>query len=261
MASHFVWYELMTDDVAGAKAFYDNVVGWTIAAEPVAPGMDYRMIGRSDGGHAGGVLGLTDAMVSGGARPGWLGYLHAPDIDSTVAAIEADGGAVQMPATDMPGVGRIAMVADPQGAQFYLMRPTPPPGAEDAQSDVFSVVRPQHVRWNELTAIDDAAALAFYSKHFGWTQSGSMPMGPAGNYTFLAADGVGIGAAMASASATAASWRYYIGVADIDAAVAAVKAGGGEVLDGPHQIPGGEFSVHGRDPQGASFGLVGPRKE
>jgi predicted enzyme related to lactoylglutathione lyase len=81
-----------------------------------------------------------------------------------------------------------------------------------------------------------------------------------GDYTLVAANGVTIGAVMRLSSAAAASWRYYIGVEDIDAAFKAVAAGGGTVIDGPHEIPGGEFSLHGRDPQGAEFGLVGPRK-
>src|SRR3546814_1145298 len=88
-------------------------------------------------------------MLAGGARPAWMGYLYTPDVDATIAAIEADGGAVHMPATDLP-VGRLAMLSDPQGAVFYVMNPIPPAGMEDRDSDVFSVTEAQHVRWNEL---------------------------------------------------------------------------------------------------------------
>ena len=150
-ASNFIWYELMTPDPAGAARFYGAVVGWTIASErdPAAGDMDYRMIGRSDGGNAGGVMALGADMIAGGARPIWIGYLHVPDVDAAIAAIETDGGSVRMPAMDLP-VGRIAMVADPQGAPFYVMTPTPPPGMEGVESDVFSVTEVQHIRWNEL---------------------------------------------------------------------------------------------------------------
>jgi predicted enzyme related to lactoylglutathione lyase len=58
----------------------------------------------------------------------------------------------------------------------------------------------------------------------------------------------------------ASAWTYYIGVDDIDRAAAATTAGGGRILQGPMEIPGGEFSLNAIDPQGASFGLVGPRK-
>ena len=122
-ASNFIWYELMTPDPAGAARFYGAVVGWTIAAErdPASGDMDYRMIGRSDGGQAGGVLALDAEMIAGGAHPVWLGYLHVADVDAAVEAIEADGGSVRMPAFDI-AVGRIAMVADPNGATLDQVR-------------------------------------------------------------------------------------------------------------------------------------------
>jgi predicted enzyme related to lactoylglutathione lyase len=114
-----VWYELMTTDPDGATAFYGNVVGWRIS-ESIPGDQDYRMIGRSDGGFAGGVLGLTDEMRQHGARPIWLGYIGVDDVDATVSKIEAKGGKALMPVFDIPQ-GRIAMVADPQGAEFALV--------------------------------------------------------------------------------------------------------------------------------------------
>ena len=261
-ASNFIWYELMTPDPAGAAAFYGAVVGWSIAAqgEQSASGVDYRMIGRSDGGNAGGVLALHADMLAGGARPCWLGYLHTSDVDAAIAAITADGGTVQMPAMDI-AVGRIAMVTDPQGAPFYIMDPIPPAGADKAESDVFSVTEAQHVRWNELSTSDPDAAIAFYTKHFGWGQEGEMDMGELGAYRFIQRGEVMIGAVMPLMEGMPASiWSYYIGVDDIDRALAAVKANGGTVTNEPMEIPGGEYAMNAIDPQGASFGLVGPRK-
>ncbi|WP_374526150.1 VOC family protein [Sphingopyxis sp.] len=261
-ASNFIWYELMTPDPAGAARFYGAVVGWTIPAEgePTAGGVDYRMIGRSDGGNAGGVLALNADMIAGGARPFWIGYIHTPDVDAAVAAIEGDGGGVQMPAMDIP-VGRIAMVTDPQGAPFYVMTPAPPPGMEDMESDVFSVDRPQHIRWNELATTAPDAAIAFYKKHFGWGQEGAMDMGELGAYRFIQRGDVGLGAVMPlMPGMTAPMWSFYIGVDDIDRARAAVTANGGTITNEPMEIPGGEYAMNGIDPQGAAFGLVGPRK-
>lgn len=258
----FVWYELMTTDPDGAAAFYGPVVGWTIAghSNPAETGgVDYRMIVRGDGGNAGGVLGLSQDMRDGGAQPCWLGYLSAADVDAKVADIVADGGKVRMPAVDLP-VGRIAMVTDPQGVPFYVMKPIPPEGAPEGVSDVFSPMEPQHVRWNELSTSDDAAAIAFYTKHFDWTQEGAMPMGEYGDYHFIQKDGVGLGAIMPKMpEMPVAAWTYYIGVDDIDRAVAAIKANGGQVFADPMEIPGGEYALNASDPQGAHFGLVGPR--
>ena len=258
----FIWYELITPDPAAAKRFYDAVVGWDIATESVSPDTEYRMIGRSDGGNAGGVLTSTDEMMSNGARPVWLGYLFTKDVDAAVEAIVADGGSAMMPPWDQPGVGRLAMVTDPDGAPFYLMDPLPPEGQPDAVSDVFSVDKPQHVRWNELSADDSDRAIAFYAQHFGWGQEGSMPMGEMGDYKFLQHGGVSIGAVMPRPpQMSRAAWTFYIGVDDIDRAGAAITEGGGQIISGPHEIPGGEFSIDAFDPAGAHFGLVGPRKQ
>lgn len=257
----FIWYELMTPDPEGSKAFYDAVVGWDVSPEGPPEYAGYRMIGRSDGKFAGGVLPLTPEMQQHGARPTWLGYLHVQDVDEKLKAIEAAGGKTQMPATDIPNVGRIAMVTDPQGAPFYIMKPLPPQGDPNAKSDVFSVNEAQRVRWNELSTTDQDGAVDFYQRQFGWKQEGTMPMGEMGDYRFIQANGVNIGAIMRKPPQLPVSmWTYYVGVDDIDRAIAAINNGGGKVLNGPHEIPGGEFALTGLDPQGASFGLVGPRK-
>lgn len=261
-AANFIWYELMTPDPAAAARFYGAVTGWTIpdTGEQTAGGVDYRMIVRSDGGHAGGVLTLNADMIAGGARPIWIGYLDVADVDAAVAAIKADGGSVQMGPMDI-AVGRIAMVADPQGAPFYVMDPIPPEGMEDMKSDVFSVTEAQHMRWNELATNDPDAATGFYQKHFGWGQEGAMDMGALGQYRFFQNGGEMIGAVMPLMDGyPVPAWTFYIGVDDIDRAIAAVTANGGQLVNGPHEIPGGEFSANAIDPQGAAFGLIGPRK-
>ena len=117
----FIWYELMTTDPEGAKAFYDTVVGWDIG-EGAPEYNGYRMINRKDGGFAGGVLPLTAEMQQHGARPTWLGYIYVPDVDQAVGKIEAAGGTALMPAMDIPNVGRFAVVQDPQGATFALFK-------------------------------------------------------------------------------------------------------------------------------------------
>lgn len=257
----FIWYELMTSDAKSAKAFYDSVVGWNIDAQAASTlPIDYRMIKRSDGKFAGGVLTLSKDMADHGAQPGWFGYVHVPSVDAAVEHMVGAGGKVHLPARDMDGVGRMAMVSDPQGAVLYLMTPTPPASDPNAKSDVFSYTEAEHVRWNELSTADPKAAAALYAELLGWRQEGSMPMGPMGDYLFLHhGDGM-IGAVMQKTpGAPCSAWGYYIGVDDIDRAAKAVQAGGGKLLGELQEIPGGEFSVKCRDPQGADFGLVGPR--
>ena len=166
-----------------------------------------------------------------------------------------------IPPWDQPGVGRLAMVTGPEGAPFYLMDPIPPEGKPDAVSDVFSVDQPQHVRWNELWSSDPERSIDFYKRRFRWTQEGDMDMGEMGKYQFVQHDGVGIGAVMPTMPDMPGSmWNFYVGVDDIDRAAEAVRSGGGQVVNGPMEIPGGEYALNGVDPQGALFGLVGPRK-
>src|SRR3954462_5771514 len=111
-AGSFIWYELMTTDPEAIARFYAAVVGWTIGSpEPnQGGGMDYRVIGRADGGFAGGALRLTGDMQEHGARPLWIRYFSPANVDRQVAAIVRECGTLQMPATDIPNVGRIAML-------------------------------------------------------------------------------------------------------------------------------------------------------
>lgn len=262
-AGSFIWYELMTPDPDTIAPFYAAVVGWRIAPRDAGQtgDMDYRMIGRTDGGSAGGVFRLTAEMQQHGARPTWLPYLYTPSVDSACAAIVSDGGKVLMPAFNLP-VGRIAMVTDPQGVPFYVMTPVPPPGKPDAASDVFDPRAEQRVNWNELASPDLDASKAFYSHHFDFEFNESMDMGPMGPYCFIDHHGQRLGAMMRRASdEQPLAWLFYFGVPSVATAARAVTSHGGKVLMGPHQVPTGEWIILATDPAGAGFGLVGPKGE
>lgn len=253
----FIWYELMTSDSDAAGRFYSMIVpGWRFG-ERMPGNIDYRAIERSDGGNAGGVLQLDDSMRSQGARPMWLGYVNVANVDDSVASIQRAGGKALMPPFDVPGVGRIAMVADPQGAPIYVMQPIPPAGREKEASDVFSADRPERVSWNELSTSDPAAARRFYREQFGWESDDFMDMGEMGEYRFLDHRSMRIGALCGVAPGQLPKWRYYFRVPSICDAKAAAQANGGSIAIGPHQVPGGDWIVIGTDPQGAEFALVG----
>jgi len=252
----FIWYELLTTNIAAAKRFYDAVVGWNIQDKSDFPN-DYRMIGRSDGKFAGGAMQLSEESKEHGARPCWLGYILVPDVDASVASISAEGGQVHMPAFDIPGVGRVAMVTDPQGAPFYVMKPNPPEGDPNAKSDVFDTKAEQRVGWNELSTSDPVAARRFYGEQFGWTSEQFMPMGEHGEYRFIEQDGVTIGAIAGTMEGQHPHWRFYVRVPSIGRAKEAVEANGGKVAMGPMEVPGGDHILIGFDPQGAEFALVG----
>ncbi len=252
----FIWYELLTTDMAGAKSFYDAVVGWNIQDRSDFPN-DYRMIGRSDGKFAGGAMQLTEDMKQNGARPTWLGYILVGDVDASVDAISGEGGKVYMPPFDIPGVGRVAMVTDPQGAPFYVMKPLPPEGDPNAKSDVFSPDGDQRVGWNELTTSDPAAARNFYGDQFGWGTDEYMDMGDMGQYRFIDHDGQRIGALCGVMPGGQPKWRFYFRVPSAAKAKEVAEANGGTIAMGPHQVPTGDWIIIGSDPQGAEFALVG----
>ena len=257
----FIWYELLTTDLAAAADFYQAVAGLQIPREAAPGPQDYRMIGTPGGGHVGGAMQLTSDMMEKGARPTWLGYVGVDDVDATVQRIEAAGGSTQMAAIEVPDVGTMAMVADPQGAPFYVMAPTPPKGDEDKTSDAFHREKAGHVAWNELHTSDLDGALAFYKGQLGWEESDRMDM-PNGAYQMFKVGGAefACGGMMANPDVPRPTWLFYLRVENIDSAYAQVGTAGGRTLMPPHEIPGGDFIVMGFDPQGAMFAVVGPRK-
>jgi uncharacterized protein len=249
----WVWYELMTPDADGAQAFYSTVLDWKIA-NPANDGFDYREIQAADDGYVGGILQITPEME--GAQPGWVGYIAVDNVDASVASIENAGGRLCMPARNMEGVGRFAMMFDPQGALFYVMT-----SATGETSTAFAAQAPNpgHCAWNELRTSDQAGAMAFYTSQFGWAKDGELDMGPMGAYEFLK-HGVVIGAMMKNPAPQAPShWCFYFRVAHIDAALTRVKDAGGQIVNGPHQVPTGDWTAQGIDPQGAMFALVGTK--
>jgi predicted enzyme related to lactoylglutathione lyase len=251
----FIWYELMTTDAEGAKTFYEALVGWNIGEGAPEHG-GYRMIGRSDGKQAGGVLPITPEMQEHGARPIWLGYINVRDVDDCASSIERAGGRTLMK-HDIPQVGRIAMVTDPQGAPFYVMKPIPPANDPTGASDVFSPSALQRVGWNELSTSDPVAARRFYGEQFGWTSDEFMPMGDMGEYRFFDHHGTRLGAVAGTMPGQPPHWRFYIRVPSVSAAKKTAEDLGGTIHMGPHEVPTGEWILIGSDPQGAEFALVG----
>ncbi len=253
----WIWFELWTSDPDAAQAFYGSVLGWN-AADAGMPEMDYRLF-RSSHGEVAGLMPLPAEAAREG--PAWLGYIGVDDVDAAAAAVEAASGTVHIPPTTLPGVGRMAMVADPQGVPFHVMRgESPEPSRAFRQcrmlegSDTLG-----HAVWCELSSPDPAAAIDFHRRIFGWGQEGGLPMGDAGQYAFLQAGDVGFGAAMPVMLGGRKGWLFYFHVADIDAGVDRIVDGGGAVVQEPMQIPGGGWAMVARDPQGAAFGLVGAR--
>ena len=249
-ASRFVWYELMTSDKAAAAAFYSEVVGWK-AQDSGMPGLIYTLMMVGDAQVAG-MMDTPPELRAAGVPPEWSGYVAVDDVDATAARLLEAGGKVLRPAEDIPEIGRFAVVADPQGGAFMLFKPlrADPPPMPPAEA-------PGTTGWHELRAMDGPAVFDFYATLFGWTRGEGLPMGPLGVYQLFEIDGVPSGAIMTKEpDQPKPGWRYYFRVAAIDAAAERVRKLGGAVTMGPHQVPGGNWVLHGRDPQGAVFALM-----
>jgi predicted enzyme related to lactoylglutathione lyase len=248
---NFVWYELMTTDTKAAEKFYGSVIGWR-AQDANHPGMEYAMFKAGDTPVAG-LMTLPEDVRKMGARPGWIGYVAVDDVDASAAQVSEMGGTVHRPPADIPGVGRFAIISDPQGSTIALFK-----GSDAMQvPPAVAPKTPGHVGWHELMAVDGEAAFAFYSKLFGWTKDVPFDMGPMGLYHIFKVGDVQTGGMMNKpAEVPVPFWGYYFYVDGIDAAIERVKAASGQVINGPHEVPGGEWIVQGLDPQGAFFALL-----
>ena len=172
----FVWYDLMTSDPGKAQPFYQQVAGW--GTQPF--NSDYSMW-TVNGKPIGGVMDLPRA----GVPPHWIGYVAVPDVDAAVRQTESLGGKAHVPGTDIPNVGRFAILADPQGAVFAVFAGNAPEQGDKPVAGDFS--------WHELATTDYKAAFAFYQALVGWETIAEHDMGPMGIYFIFGRNGTQLG--------------------------------------------------------------------
>ena len=254
-AGSFVWYELMTTDRAAATAFYQKVVGWGTAAAP-APHSEYTIL-TAETGPVGGLMTLPETAKKAGAPPHWVGYVEVDDVDAAAARATRLGGGTCVAPTDIENVGRFAVVTDPQKAAIALFKAAP----SDCAQPTPPMEAAGRVGWRELHAADGASAFGFYGEMFGWQKGEAMDMGPGATYQIFLDHGVQVGGMFTKPPQEPVPyWLYYFNVGDIDAAKDRVTAGGGKVLNGPMEVPGGQWILQAMDPQGAMFALVAPKR-
>jgi uncharacterized protein len=248
----FVWYELSTTDTQSAKAFYARVVGWG-TRDAVTPGPAYAFFTAGQVPVCG-LTGLSDEATKGGETSRWIGYVAVDDVDAAARRVESLGGIVRVPPTDVPGISRFSIIADPEMATLALVR-----GVQSAQMERDASRARGRIGWRELLAADCETSFAFYRELFGW-RKGIAEAGPLGTYQlFSAAEETAGGIATRQAALPMSLWLYYFNVGDIDAAAARVKEGGGAVLNGPNEVPDGSWIIQCTDPQNAMFALAGRR--
>jgi predicted enzyme related to lactoylglutathione lyase len=254
LKGRFVWYDLMTTDPVAAQRFYTKAIGWTTEKFPGSPDMPYTMW-KTAKAPIGGVMQLPAEAAAMGAPPHWLVYVGTPDIVATVAQAIELGAKVYVPTTEIPTVGRYAVLADPQGAAFAMFQPN-----EDRPSGDGTGIG--EVSWHELYTSDPVAALTFYSTLFGWQKTDAMDMGPMGTYQMYGQAGKSYGGMMNKPDAMpVAAWGIYVQVDSITHAINRIRELGGKIVNGPTDTPDGGRFVNAIDPQGAAFSIHAPQKK
>jgi len=244
---HFVWYELLTKDPKAAIAFYADVVGWK--TQPFGENGDYTMWVGSQG-PLGGVMKLPEEATKMGTPPTWMSHVQVKDVDATAALAKKIGGEIYKEPTDIPSIGRFAVLADPQGAAIMIFKPSRAMEAHDQSKE-------GEFCWRELMTSDSAAAFSFYSELFGWRILQEMDMGPMGTYRVFGIGERRLGGMMTTpkASPMPPVWLYYSETSDLEAAIGRAAKRGAKVMNGPVDVPGGGRIAQLTDPQGAAFAL------
>jgi predicted enzyme related to lactoylglutathione lyase len=236
----FVWHEQVSDDPKQAQDFYTQLFGW--GTEVFKPGeVDYTMISSGGQSHGGLAKGLE-----GAPPPHWLSHVRVEKLEDTIEKATNAGGKVAAGPFELGEVGKMAIIADPQGAYVSAYEPE----SEGPPSEGVFV-------WDELGTTDVDGAQRFYEEVFGWTTS---DMGPDyGGYRIFNRGETGIAGVMALQEDSAPPhWKPYIAVEDVDATAAKAAELGGSVLMEPMDVPKvGRLAVL-RDPQGATFGIIKP---
>lgn len=244
----FCWYELGTSDPAGAKAFYKSLFGWGERDVPMGETPPYTLL-RFRGEDLGGMYSLAGPLE--GMPPHWIAYVAVDDVDAAASKAKGLGATLLQEPTDIPNVGRMTFLQDPQGAVVALMRLQGHEGTGrwDGAPGTFC--------WSELATQDAGAARGFYSAVVGWGTK-TQDMGQT-KYTEWLVGERSIGGMMPIAAELGEippHWMHYVSVANCDATAQKAISLGGSLIAPPMDMPGvGRMAVLS-DPQGAAFAVI-----
>lgn len=242
---HIVWHDLLTLDVARARRFYADLLGWAYQIEHASdfvwkPGeADYPLILANGEAHGGFVNPGYDTSSH------WVAYVRVEDVDAVTAKAKALGAEIEREPFDTPGVGRSSMIRDTQGAVMCLTRPT---HTFPAPSGTFL--------WDELVTDDIQSAQQFYTELFGWEaidrETGQMNH----SIIFRCPDGTDVaGVRNGSFDAGLAAWIPYLAADSVTVAIAKARTLGARVLMEESDRSKGWQQAVLVDPTGAMFGL------
>lgn len=244
--------DLATTDQDAARAFYSDLFGWQFEDLPMDDkGNMYTMFNKN-GKNVAGLYTIDPNMTSKGIPPYWATYITVADADASAKAVKDAGGTVLAEPFDVDTAGRMAAVADPQGAAFNMWQPRDSIGT-------YLVHEHGALTWNELQVHDTAISEAFYAAVFGWVpEKAEMPTGMYTSFKLGDDYVTGMVQIRTEWGKSPSAWLVYIGVDDCDSAVGTVTGNGGSVAMPAMDIPEiGRFALL-KDPQGAVFYVLQP---
>jgi len=242
-----IWHDLATEDVRASRQFYGQLLGWTFE-ETERMGRPY-VLATLGGEYVAGMMEVTD-QTPGRPDSQWLSFMSVESVDEAVAQTEMAGGTIIVAPVTLDRAGRVAVVADPQGAPLGLARLTagvPRPPDTPTTGRFF---------WSEYLASDAGEALAFYRRLAGYTDEVTAQQ--AGITYYVLRTGrprAGLFAIPASVTNVKPNWLPYIMVTDPAGMAARAEQLGGRVLLRPNpQARAGTLAIVA-DPTGAAVAL------
>lgn len=247
-AGEFSWVDLLTPEIAAARAFYTGVFDWR-AGEPAGPeGGGYTQLYCADRVVLG-MVGMDQAERTTGMPASWTSYVSVVSADATAARAVELGAKLEMPPLDVFDMGRMALLADPDGARFAIWQP---------RSHIGATLRDEPVSlcWNELHTQHPERSQEFYAALFAWTFRATPGAAPGGYVEiFNGAKANGGMLPLPPAMPMPSCWVPYFAVSDCDASVRRIRAGGGQIHRPAEDIEPGRFAV-ASDPQGGLFCVI-----
>ena len=243
----FSWVDLTTTDQEAAKSFYAGLFGWEADDRPAGNGVIYSMQ-QIGGKSVAAISPQPKQQREMGLPPLWNSYITVDSADDAAGKAGDLGATVHAPPFDVMDVGRMAVIADPQGAFFMVWEPRSTIGAE-------LVNVPGALCWNELYTSDLDAAKDFYGGVFGWEWN-QFEQSPDPYFVIMnqGRSNGGVRKQSPQESGIPPHWIVYFTVENVDEAAGAVESSGGRTLAPAMDLGPGRIAVMA-DPQGAAFAL------
>lgn len=236
------WVELAADDTKAALKFYEALFGWKSLSTGDEK-FEYHILQNGDR-----TIGGLSGKMNPGQPTAWQVYLETDKIDATIEDVKANGGAVYMPATPMPG-GQFTFASDPANAPLGIME-------SEKVNDSFG--EENGLMWYELhTSGEIEQVVSFYEKTFGWSAKTEVESPEMTYVTFGPDSERQVGGVFASPETQQSQWYVVFKSSDIDAFAEKAKGLGATIQTLQKGTPYGDFAMI-QDPQGAVFTIMNP---